>query len=88
MPLWRPAVGDGFNPLFSSAKIVCHCLLIETDTGLVLVDTGFGFADVRNPQRLSTFFRLANRVRLREADTARRQIEAKTLPHQMFATLF
>ena len=68
---------DGFSPLFSSAKIVCHCLLIETDAGLVLVDTGFGLADVRNPQRLSTFFRLANRVQLREAETARRQIEAK-----------
>jgi glyoxylase-like metal-dependent hydrolase (beta-lactamase superfamily II) len=71
---------DGFSPLLGPAKIVCHCLLIETNAGLVLVDTGFGLADVRNPQRLSTFFRLANRVRLREADTARRQIEAKEFP--------
>jgi glyoxylase-like metal-dependent hydrolase (beta-lactamase superfamily II) len=68
---------DGFSPLIRPAKIVCHCLLIETEAGLVLVDTGFGLADVKNPPRFSTFFRLANRVQLREADTARRQIEAK-----------
>jgi glyoxylase-like metal-dependent hydrolase (beta-lactamase superfamily II) len=67
---------DGFSPMLGPAKIVCHCLLIETEAGLVLVDTGFGLGDVRNPARLNTFFRIANRVRLREEDTARRQIEA------------
>ena len=25
-----------------TAKLACHCLLIETGQGLVLVDTGFG----------------------------------------------
>lgn len=69
---------DGSTPVLRPARIACHCLLIETETaGLVLVDTGFGLADVRNPRRLSTFFRVANRVRLREAETARHQIEAK-----------
>lgn len=34
-----------------SGKMVCHCLLIETAEGLVLVDTGFGLQDVINPDR-------------------------------------
>lgn len=33
------------------AKMVCHCLLIETDGGLVLVDTGLGLEDIRHPRR-------------------------------------
>jgi glyoxylase-like metal-dependent hydrolase (beta-lactamase superfamily II) len=66
---------DGYNPVLGPAEIVCHCLLIETEGGLVLVDTGFGMRDVEQPQRRSPFFRLANRIRLRESDTALRQIE-------------
>ncbi len=30
-------------------RLACHCLLIETETQLVLVDTGFGTRDVRAP---------------------------------------
>lgn len=70
-PLW-----DGYSSPFRTATIVCHCLLIETEVGLVLVDTGFGLRDVAQPRRLSPFFRLANRIRLREGDTALRQVEA------------
>lgn len=38
------------------ARVVCHCLLIETDrNGLVLVDTGLGMADMDSPrQRLGS----------------------------------
>jgi glyoxylase-like metal-dependent hydrolase (beta-lactamase superfamily II) len=59
-------------------RLVCHCLLIETaNHGLVLVDTGLGLQDVRAPrERLSGFFRVLNRVRLIERETAIRQIEA------------
>ena len=36
-------------PLFGQkglkAEIICHCLLLETDKGLVLVDTGLGMQD-------------------------------------------
>ncbi len=67
---------DGSSSLTRPAKLVCHCLLLETDAGLVLVDTGFGLGDVANPRRLSGLFRYANRVQLREAETACRQIEA------------
>ncbi len=66
---------DGHSPVIGPAEIVCHCLLIETKVGLVLVDTGFGMRDIAQPPRLSPFFRIANRVRLRESDTALRQIE-------------
>ncbi|QRN97368.1 MBL fold metallo-hydrolase [Archangium violaceum] len=59
------------------AALVCHTLLLETNQGLVLVDTGFGLEDVRNPrQRLSPFFLdFLCRPQLNEAMTAVRQIE-------------
>jgi glyoxylase-like metal-dependent hydrolase (beta-lactamase superfamily II) len=66
---------DGFSPVLRPARFVCHCLLIETDVGLVLVDTGFGTHDVAHAERLSRLFRIASRTRLREQDTALRQIE-------------
>ena len=33
---------DGRPGLFRRATMVCHCLLLETATGLVLVETGMG----------------------------------------------
>lgn len=66
---------DGFSHGLSS-HLVCHCLAIETDQGLVLVDTGFGTDDIHRPkQRLSPFFRNFNRIQLEEDRTALRQIE-------------
>jgi glyoxylase-like metal-dependent hydrolase (beta-lactamase superfamily II) len=57
------------------ARIVCHCLLIETDSGLVLVDTGFGTQDVERPhQRLAEFFLKLNNPQLRSEETAVAQI--------------
>src|SRR3954451_24298158 len=41
--------GDGLP--FQTARLVCHCLLVETGDGLVLVDTGFGLADIEARQR-------------------------------------
>lgn len=67
---------DGVSPGIGPSKLVCHCLLIETEEGLVLVDTGFGTEDMRNPHhRLSEFFIRFNRIRLNEDETALRQIE-------------
>ncbi|MFY0562493.1 MBL fold metallo-hydrolase [Archangium lansingense] len=58
------------------AALVCHTLLVETEQGLVLVDTGFGLEDVRNPRpRLSPFFLKLNRPRFNEEMTAVRQLE-------------
>ncbi len=58
-------------------RLVCHCLLVETDRhGLVLVDTGRGLRDVRQPKgRLSALFRTTTRIQLREQETAVRQVE-------------
>ena len=33
---------DGRRGVLRVAKLVCHCLLIEGEDGLVLVDTGLG----------------------------------------------
>ncbi|MBZ5711667.1 MBL fold metallo-hydrolase [Nannocystis pusilla] len=58
------------------ARIPCHCLLIETDRGLVLVDTGLGREDIQAPDiRLSRFFVGLMRPRLDVDETAVRQIE-------------
>ncbi|HEX8486591.1 MBL fold metallo-hydrolase [Sphingomonas sp.] len=71
--------GRSLGPL---GKIVCHCLLIETDAhGLVLVDTGYGLKDIDHPHRhpeprISVPWRLMLNIRLHERDTAIRQIEA------------
>lgn len=44
------ALFSGSGSLFDRAHLVCHCLLVETDdSGLVLVDTGYGTEDCRDP---------------------------------------
>ena len=60
-----------------AAKLVCHCLLIETDkAGLVLVDTGFGTRDVARHGRIAPFFRFLNQPQFRSEETAVAQIRA------------
>ena len=39
-----------FRPPLVAGGLVAHCLLIETDQGLVLVDTGFGMNEVTDPK--------------------------------------
>lgn len=57
--------------------LVCHCLLIESEAGLVLVDTGFGTKDVAHPhRRLSEFFLKLNNIQLRPQETAVEQVGA------------
>jgi glyoxylase-like metal-dependent hydrolase (beta-lactamase superfamily II) len=68
----RLITGEG--GLLSSAELVCHCLLIEGAEGLVLVDTGFGLGDVRNPRQLGVPFTTAFRPRALAAETAASQI--------------
>lgn len=57
-------------------KLVCHCLLVETDAGLVLVDSGFGLADCGYPPRIPGAMRKIGRPNLAEDETAIRQVEA------------
>ena len=58
-----------------SAKIVCHCLLIEAGDSLVLVDTGIGLDDTRHPyRRLGPPFVAGFRVAADPAETALERI--------------
>ena len=68
------ALWDGFSRGLT-AQLVCHCLLIETEQGLVLVDTGFGQQDVQAPYaRLSPFFVHVNNVQFDRKYTAIEQV--------------
>lgn len=68
---------DGRTPtILQRGELCCHCLLIETEQGLVLVDTGFGLEDVHHPRtRLSHFFLALLSPDFREEMTALRQIQ-------------
>ncbi|WP_426753454.1 MBL fold metallo-hydrolase [Myxococcus sp. Y35] len=50
----RFVLGEG--GLFSKARLVCHCLVIESNDGLVLVDTGLGLHDIADTARLGRRF--------------------------------
>ncbi|HWE90708.1 MAG TPA: MBL fold metallo-hydrolase [Pseudonocardiaceae bacterium] len=77
----RPLGGrliDGQGGLLRAGRIVCHCLLVETDdAGLVLVDAGFSTAAVAEPKRLIDR-RVSSLVRpaLTTAETALHQVRA------------
>lgn len=64
-------------PVWGRGELVIHALLVETPKdGLVLVDTGIGVEDVRHPlRRIGAGFLQFARPRLREEDTAVRQVE-------------
>jgi len=58
-------------------RMVCHCLLIESSEGLVLVDTGVGTGDVANPKGIRPpGLRGIIRPKLEREETAIAQIEA------------
>jgi len=54
--------------------MICHCLLIETREGLILVDTGLGMGDIADPQRLGKFVLTMVRPRLEPNETAVQQV--------------
>jgi glyoxylase-like metal-dependent hydrolase (beta-lactamase superfamily II) len=64
----------GHGGLLAEARLVCHCLLIEGAEGLVLIDTGFGMEDMRNPRQLGRVFTTIVRPRANVAETAIAQI--------------
>jgi glyoxylase-like metal-dependent hydrolase (beta-lactamase superfamily II) len=59
-----------------TAPLVCHVLLLETETSLVLVDTGFGLQDIADPRGRLGDYRHVIRPALDPAETAVRQVEA------------
>lgn len=65
--------GDG--SLLERGTMVCHCLLIETDNGLCLVDTGLGMGEMTDAAgRLGRMFLIMTAPRLDPEETALRQI--------------
>jgi glyoxylase-like metal-dependent hydrolase (beta-lactamase superfamily II) len=66
---------NGEGGLGERGEIVCHCLAIESGDGLVLVDTGFGLEDARNPRQLGPIFAVMG-AKPRAETTALRQLEA------------
>jgi glyoxylase-like metal-dependent hydrolase (beta-lactamase superfamily II) len=73
LPLGVGLVGTG--GLFTPAPAVIHCLLVEADDGLLLVDTGFGTGDCLSP---TPFMRLMMALGGTSGDveeTAVRQVE-------------
>ncbi len=66
----------GHGSLLARGRMVCHCLLIETDGGLVLIDSGIGLLDVAEPERrLGKMFLRATQPLLDPEATAARQVE-------------
>lgn len=68
----RLITGEG--SLLGAAHLVCHCILIEGAEGLVLIDTGFGLDDTRNPRQLGIPFTKAFRPQALDAETAISQV--------------
>ncbi|OBB84379.1 hypothetical protein A5779_06550 [Mycolicibacterium peregrinum] len=58
-----------------TAPMVCHVLLVETDHGLVLVDSGYGSHDHRNPGKRVGPSRLVVRPLFEDTETALHQIQ-------------
>lgn len=67
---------NGQGGWFQPGRLICHVLLVETDDGLVLVDTGLGRGDLREPGHLSPLFRRAARPLLKAEETAWHQVRA------------
>ena len=67
---------NGRGSLFAEGRMVCHCLLLETDEGLALVDTGLGTHDLDDPHaRLGGAFLAFARPKLDRAQTALAHVE-------------
>ena len=66
---------QGEGGLLESATMCCHCLAIETNDGLVLVDTGFGVQDIVKPQHLGHAFKLLMQPQLLLEETALFQLD-------------
>lgn len=61
---------NGRGGWLRAGRLVCHCLLVETGSGLVLIDTGLGTEDIENPRRLPRAFRMLSRCALDRSETA------------------
>jgi glyoxylase-like metal-dependent hydrolase (beta-lactamase superfamily II) len=75
-PLGGRLMDGRSGSIFQRGSLCCHCLLVETESGMCLIDTGYGLRDVQQPAaRLSGFFLKLMSPDFREEMTAVRQIE-------------
>jgi glyoxylase-like metal-dependent hydrolase (beta-lactamase superfamily II) len=76
-PVGQLLINGRGSPL-APGRLVCHCLLLETDDGLTLVDTGLGLDDVRDPDSAlpGRLWQALNQPQLRAEETAVAQIKA------------
>jgi glyoxylase-like metal-dependent hydrolase (beta-lactamase superfamily II) len=62
------------SPWFPHWHLAAPCLLVETEQGLVLVDTGLGIHDYQSPSRMVRFFNLDFGTKNNPEQTVLRQI--------------
>ena len=75
-PLGGKLMDGRTESIVRRGELACHCLLVETGSALVLIDTGLGLRDVAAPkERLSGFFLALLSPAFREEMTAVRQVE-------------
>lgn len=69
---------NGHGRLFGAATMVCHCLLVETENGWTLIDTGLGTRDVARPMpaHVRGWFATLTRPLLDVSETALAQVVA------------
>lgn len=68
---------NGSGGLTDPGRMVAHCLLAETNDGLVLVDSGIGTRDIADPKRrLGSMFVNVVKPTLDPSETALRQVQA------------
>lgn len=65
---------NGEGGWLEPGHLCCHVLLLETEQGLVLVDTGMGEADLSQPSRLPAFLRWQLGLQMDAAHSALAQI--------------
>jgi glyoxylase-like metal-dependent hydrolase (beta-lactamase superfamily II) len=65
---------NGHGRWLARARLVCHVLVVETNMGLVLVDTGLGTRDLADPTRLGQTWLRQVQPRLDPRETALAQI--------------
>jgi len=78
MRIHHMSCGTLHPKLMGGRHMICHCLLVETPaSGLVLVDTGFGTEDLRDPvKRLGKAFASVTNPERDVAHAARSRVEA------------
>lgn len=73
-PIAAPLTGSA-GKLWARGLLVCHCMLVETDHGLVLIETGLGEAELGASSRLPTRMKMLMKPGS-ESKTAVEQVKA------------